>query len=147
MLFVAVARNDIQKGMNFFCKLYDGVNQKVPMGHKLWFIPTYQIEITDEVREKIGQEQRNWRGNEMACFVTGFHDLSTSVLLANGSKSTIRSLIFRFATNDSKCPRKTLFHGADRCAVHEGWIYLKYNKEDAGLSVKEPNIWQLKSTR
>ena len=103
------------------------------MGVMLWFVPTYQVEITEEVREKIVQEQRKWRGDEIASFVTGFHDLSTSVLLRTGARTTIRGLLFRFLTNDSNCPRKTLFHGADRCQVHEGWIYLKYHRDDAGI--------------
>mmetsp|Transcript_6102 Transcript_6102/g.8908 ORF Transcript_6102/g.8908 Transcript_6102/m.8908 type:complete len:167 (-) Transcript_6102:1236-1736(-) len=77
MLFVAVDRPNTHSGIDFFNTMYDGNNKKVPNGHKLWFIPTYQIEITDETREKIGQEQRSWRGDEMACYVQGFKDLST----------------------------------------------------------------------
>ena len=133
MIFVAVERNKINQGIAFFCKLYDGVNKKVPLGIPLWFIPTYQIEITDEVREKIGQEQRNWRANEVACFVHGFNDLSTRILLTDKSTCTIRNLLYRFLSNDSGSPRKTLFHGVDRCMVHEGWIYVKYHKDDAGI--------------
>ena len=133
MLFVAVERAKIQQGIAFFCRLYDGVNKKVPDGHGLWFVPTYQIEITDEVRERIGQEQRSWRGEEVACFVTGFHDLSTRVKLRDGSTSTIRNLLYCFPTNDPTCPRKTLIHGIDRCPIHAGWIYIKYNRADAHI--------------
>lgn len=133
MLFVAVERNKINQGIAFFCRMYDGVNKKVPDGHNLWFVPTYQIEITDAVRERIGQEQRSWRGEEVACFVTGFHDLSTRVRLRDGSTSTIRNLLYRFSTNDPTCPRKTLIHGIDRCPIHAGWIYVKYNRADATI--------------
>mmetsp|Transcript_16712 Transcript_16712/g.23826 ORF Transcript_16712/g.23826 Transcript_16712/m.23826 type:complete len:563 (-) Transcript_16712:152-1840(-) len=137
MLFVAVERNKINQGIAFFCRMYDGVNKKVPDGHNLWFVPTYQIEITDAVRERIGQEQRSWRGEEVACFVTGFHDLSTRVRLRDGSTSTIRNLLYRFSTNDPTCPRKTLIHGIDRCPIHEGWIYVKYNRADATIFCRQ----------
>ena len=58
--------------MTYFCRMYDGENNTVPLGIKLKFVPTYQIQISDEVREKIGYEQRKFRDSEVAIFVHGF---------------------------------------------------------------------------
>ena len=133
MLFVAVDRPNINTGINFMSKMYDGMNKIVPQGNIMWFIPTYQLDITEEIREKIGQEQRAWRGSEMACFVQGFRDPSTVVKLADGTIQTIRNLIFRFPSGLQGHPRKTLFHGVDKDPVHDGWLILRYNKDDANL--------------
>ena len=133
MLFVAVDRPNINTGINFMSRMYDGVNQAVPQGNKMWFFPTYQIDITEEIREKIGQEQRTWRGNEMACFVQGFHDVSRVVKLADGSSQTIRNILFRFPSGIRGHPRRTLFHGVDKDPVHDGWIILRYHRDDASL--------------
>ena len=133
VLFVAVDRPNVIKGTNFFSELYDGENKKVPMGVPLWFIPTYQIDISDETREKIGQEQRTWRSNEAACFVQGFKDLSTIVTLSDGAQCSIRNLLLRFPTGTQGHPRRTLFHSVDRDEIHEGWIIVTYHKDDTTL--------------
>lgn len=141
MLFVAVDRPNINNGINFMSKMYNGVNKKVPQGNIMWFLPTYQLEITEEIREKIGQEQRAWRGSEMACFVQGFQDPSKVVKLADGTLQTIRNLLFLFPSGIKGHPRKTLFHGVDKDPVHDGWIILRYNKDDAALfRQRSPNL-------
>ena len=119
MLFVSVERSKIQEGTAFFCKLYNGENSKVPLGHFLWFKPTYQIEITYEIRERIGQEQRSWRSAEVACYVYGFQDISTGV--------------FSFPNGDPNSIRRTLFHGVDRDPRKHDWIFVKYHQEDSKL--------------
>ena len=136
VIFVAVAKHQITNGMRYFCRMYDGVNTKVPMGQPLVFVPTYQIQLSDEAREKIGYEQRRFRDSEVAIFVHGFRDLNTQVKLIDGSSVSIRSLLLSLRTNDPNCPRHLLFHGADRCPQQEGWIYLKYNREDERIVKK-----------
>ena len=78
--------------------MYDGVNTKVPNGVKLLFVPLYHIQLTPEVREQIGQEQRAWQDNEVACFVNGFRDLSSVITLKDGKRCTLRSLWRRSRT-------------------------------------------------
>jgi len=133
MLFVSVERSKIQEGTAFFCKLYNGENNKVPDGHKLWFIPTYQIDISDEIREKIGQEQRSWRSAEVACYIYGFQDLSSMIRLKSGLQTTIRNLLLSFPNGDPTSGRRTLFHGVDRDSRKPEWIFVKYNIADSDL--------------
>jgi len=141
VIFVSVEQGKISNGMDYFCNMYNGSNKKVPMGHGLVFIPTYQIQITNEMRDKIGYKQRAWRDNEVACFVHGFHDLSTPISLKNGSRLSIRSLLLQLPANDN-LSKRTLFHGVDRCTEKsQGWIYVKYNREDSDLFKKQaPSI-------
>ena len=133
MLFVSVERSKIQEGTAFFCKLYNGENTRVPDGHKLWFIPTYQIDIPDEVRERIGQEQRSWRSAEVACYIYGLQDISNSVKLKSGLQTTIRNLLLSFPNGDPASSRRTLFHGVDRDSRKNEWIFVKYHTDDSDL--------------
>jgi hypothetical protein len=140
VLFVAVARDKLKPGMEYFCNMYNGVNTKVPMGATLLFIPLYQIQLTQEIREQIGQEQRAWQDSEIACFVNGFKDLSSIITLKDGTTCSLRSLILRLP-NDSKCPRKALFHGVDRRPESEDWIAIKYHRDDeATFKKRAPGI-------
>jgi len=134
VLFVSVERERLPNGMDYFCNMYNGSNKKVPMGVELVFVPTYQIQIDNEMRDKIGAEQRAWRDNEVACFVHGLKDLSTIVTVKDGSKRSIRSIILTIPANDLPGSRRTLFHGVDRCTEKApGWVYLKYRRDDAAL--------------
>ena len=140
VIFVAVARDKLKQGMDYFCNMYDGVNTNVPNGIKLLFIPLYQIQLTPEMREKIGQEQRAWQDNEIACFVKGFCGLSMSLTLKDGSKCSLRSLLLRLPNNPN-CARKTLFHGVDRRPESDEWITLKYSRDDdACFKKRAPGI-------
>ena len=130
VIFVAVARDKLKQGMEYFCNMYDGVNTKVPLGIPLLFVPLYQIQLTPEIREQIGQEQRAWQDNEVACFVNGFRDLSTALTLKDGKKCTLRSLLLR-VPNIPGGTRKALFHGVDRRPESSEWIALKYHRDDA----------------
>mmetsp|Transcript_28026 Transcript_28026/g.40116 ORF Transcript_28026/g.40116 Transcript_28026/m.40116 type:complete len:732 (-) Transcript_28026:478-2673(-) len=140
VLFVAVARDKLKQGMDYFCNMYDGVNKKVPIGAPLLFIPLYQIQLTPEIREQIGQEQRAWQDNEIACFVNGFRDLSTMITLKDGTNCTLRSLILRIP-NHQRSPRKALFHGVDRRPESTEWLALKYHRDDETVfKAKAPSI-------
>ena len=140
VLFVAVSRDKLKQGMDYFCNMYDGVNQKVAMGAKMVFVPLYQIQLTQEMREQIGQEQRSWQDNEIAIFVQGFKDLSTTLTLRNGSKCSLRSLLLRLPNNPQSI-RKALFHGIDRRAESNEWIAMKYHRDDeAILKRRTPGI-------
>ena len=129
VIFVAVARDRIKQGMDYFCNMYDGVNKKVPDGNKLVFVPLYQIQLTPEMRDQIGQEQRSWQDNEVACFVNGFRDVSTILTLRDGSKCSLRSLLMRLPNNPGSI-RKALFHGVDRRPESTEWLALKYHRDD-----------------
>ena len=140
VLFVAVARDKLKQGMDYFCNMYDGVNTKVPNGVKLVFIPLYQIQLTPEIREQIGQEQRAWQDNEVACFVNGFKDLATPLTLKDGKRCTLRALLLRIPNNPN-CLRKALFHGVDRRPESAEWIALKYHRDDAAIfKTRAPGI-------
>ena len=139
-LFVAVTRDKLKQGMDYFCNMYDGVNTKVPNGVKLFFIPLYQIQLTPEIREQIGQEQRAFQDNEVACFVNGFRDLFTQLTLKDGKRCTLRSLLLR-VPNHTSSTRKALFHGVDRRPESVDWIALKYHRDDAAIfKTKTPGI-------
>ena len=133
LIFVAVVEPQVINGLNYFCQMYDGKNTTVPMGVMLLFVPTYQIQLTEDVREKIGCEQRKFQDSEIVCFVHGFRDLNTQVKLHDGSTVSIRSILYSLPTQVSSSPRRLLFHGADRCPQQDRWIYLKYNREDAAI--------------
>jgi len=140
VLFVAVSRDKLKQGMDYFCNMYDGVNQKVAMGAKMLFVPLYQIQLTQEMRDQIGQEQRTWQDNEIAIFVQGFKDLSTVLTLRDGTKCSLRSLLLRLP-NNSQSIRKALFHGIDRRAESAEWIAMKYHRDDeAILKKRTPGI-------
>lgn len=140
VLFVAVARDKLKQGMDYFCNMYDGVNTKVPNGVKLVFVPLYQIQLTPEIREQIGQEQRAWQDSEVACFVNGFRDLSTLLHLKDGTRCSLRYLLLRIP-NDPNSTRKALFHGVDRRPESAEWIALKYHRDDATIfKTKAPGI-------
>lgn len=129
VIFVAVARDRLKQGMDYFCNMYNGENKKVPNGIMLLFVPLYQIQLTPEMRDRIGQEQRSWQDSEIACFVQGFKDLSTVLTLKDGSKCTLRSLLLRFPNHHSSI-RPALFHGVDRRPESVDWITLKYHRDD-----------------
>ena len=79
------------------------------------FVPTYQIQLTAEMRDQIGQEQRTWQDYEIACFVYGYQDLATPIKLRDDTVCTIRNLLFRLP-NSPQSIRRTMFHGVDRRA-------------------------------
>ena len=140
VIFVAVARDRLKQGMDYFCNMYDGENKKVPDGHKLVFVPLYQIQLTPEMRERIGQEQRAWQDNEVACFVSGFRDLSTVLNLKDGSRCSLRSLILRLPNHPSSS-RRAMFHGVDRRPESKEWIAVKYHRDDEAIfKQKAPSI-------
>jgi hypothetical protein len=75
VIFVALSRNCLKQGMDYFCNMYNGNNNKVPNGQKLVFFSLYQVQLTPEIRDQLGHEQRVWQDSEVAAFVQGFRDL------------------------------------------------------------------------
>jgi hypothetical protein len=100
------------------------------MGNKHVFVPLYQIQLTPEMRERIGQEHRAWQDNEIATFVTGFRDLSTIITLKDGKSCSLCSLLLSIP-NQPNSMRKAIFHGVDRRPEFTEWIALKYHRDDA----------------
>jgi len=140
VIFVAVARDKLKQGMEYFCNMYDGENKKVPNGVIMLFVPLYQIQLTQEMREQIGQEQRAWQDSEVACFVNGFQDLMTPITFRDGTKGSLRSLLLRFP-NHTTSARRALFHGVDRRPESTDWITLKFHRDDeAFFKKKAPSI-------
>ena len=135
VIFVAVARDRLKQGIDYFCNMYNGTNTKLPLAIKLVFMPLYQIQLTQEMRERIGQEQRAWQDNEVAIFVQGFQDLATIVTLKDETKCSLRSLLLRIP-NQPMNSRKALFHGIDRRPESTEWIAMKYNRADADIFKK-----------
>lgn len=126
-LCVEVPRSKAVVANEFFSRLYDGENDRLPLGVKLLFLSLHNCAATEEDRKALVQAQARFLDDERTMTVSGLKPLSTVVRLSDpkSTEITIRGLIM--ALQDKR--NQPLFHGVDRQAVTTPFFLFKYHHE------------------
>jgi len=93
-LFVSAEKTKQDEVSSLFKQIYDGTGKSYPNGYMLLYIPIQDIVTsTPEVRAKIAFNHEQYIGDEALLSIAVLNDLNTSVLLKNGKKVTIWTLL------------------------------------------------------
>ncbi len=100
-LMVAVKRDQIKNGLDFFCSVFDGESPLSPCSIPYLFLTLYQNQLTDSEHHQIIEDANLHIGQVSLVHLHGFKGMDCLVTLHQGIAIRLRTLLLRLRTAKS----------------------------------------------
>jgi hypothetical protein len=127
VLMVDVDRPNIELGIRFFQKWYDGLLTNSPNMLPYMFWPLYKKSYADEERLRIIIDNDHYIGNDNVLSLTGLQPLNNLVKLVNGTYTSIRLLLLSIPTPSTTTGQ--LFLQVERQTAND-WLLCCFAQQD-----------------
>jgi len=128
ILMIEVDRPNIEFGLQFFQRWFNGMASNSPNNIAYMFWPLYKKTYSDTDRLKIIVDHHHYIGTDSVVAMKGLHPLETVVCLINGVHTTIRRLLLSMPAQGTATGK--LFLQVERQLTNE-WLLCCFYTQDS----------------